>query len=94
MKDEEGGTAINEDLGRSTARNETMKIVNMYGAVGDSDTDAADGVQADTQVTLEDKPVKTWVTLPKEYWPKHLFDIQDLGLPLNYALYGHTDAGT
>ena len=71
-----------------------MKIVDLYGAVGDNSTDEADGLQAYTQVSLKDKPVRTWVALPKEYWPPHFLNIVDPVVPLNYALYGHPDAGT
>ena len=71
-----------------------MKIVDLYGAVGDNGTDEADGLQAYTQVSLKDKKVRTWVTLPKEYWPPHFHHIVDPVVPLDYALYGHPDAGT
>ena len=71
-----------------------MKLVDLYGAIGENGTDEADGLQAYTQVPLKNKEVRTWVTLPKEYWPPHFHNIDNPVVPLNYALYGHPDAGT
>ena len=56
------------------------------------DEEDADAEQAYTQAKLTGPTC--WVTLPEEYWPASWKNIVNPVVPLEYALYGHPDAGT
>ena len=93
-RDEYNAYALFEDLGSSPATLESSKMVDAYGLMPGHDAEDADAEQAYTQAVLTGPPC--WVTLPQEHWPASWSKLgyDDPVVPLDYALYGHPDAGT
>mgnify|MGYP003315604806 CR=1 FL=1 len=92
VRDESNSIAVFQDRGSSPASFEASKVVDFYGLIDGNDEEVSDAPQAYTQSLL--RGAATWVSLPKEYWPDHFWDIDDPVVPLLQSLYGHPDAGT
>lgn len=71
---------------------EAGRIMDAMGLLPDYIIEPADAIQAYVQTKLASK-VKTWARLPREQWPKSWDGMRDPVCPLEYALYGHPEAG-
>ena len=92
VRDQISAAALHEDLGSSPATLESSKLVDADGLVDGNSSEQADAIKAYVQAKLTGP--KSWVSLPQEYWPAHFRNIENPVVPLDYALYGHPDAGT
>ena len=93
VKDEVFDYAIFQDLGSAPPSMEAARAVLAMSLLEGNVTSTSDAVSAFTHAFL--KGVDTWVTLPRNRWPKHWEGKYDNPVvPLVLALYGHPDAGT
>ena len=102
VKDEFWDQAIFGELPSSPAAIEAAKAADAAGLLPGHKCQTCDAEKAYIQSKLGG--IKTWVELPHEYWPQEWKDRHKLTeghpnklycpvVPLEYALYGHPDAG-
>ena len=97
MKDQHWDVAMFQELSSSPAALEAAKLCDLISCLPGHAGEMADATQAYTQSYL--KGPKTWVSLPKDQWPKQWFDdkgrakYREPVVPLIRALYGHPDSG-
>ena len=91
VKDENWEVAMFQELSSSPATMEASKVADCFGIAPGHVVEQADAEQAYTQSKLGGVP--TWVSLPRDQWPKAWEKYDDPVCPLVLALYGHPDSG-
>ena len=92
VKNQNWEAAMFEDLGSSPATMEAGKAEDV-GTLPGYDVQRADAEQAYVPAPMR-SPVKTWITLPRNQWPKEWEGVHRPVVPMFKALYGHPDSGT
>lgn len=93
VKNQNWEAAMFQDLGSSLATMEAGKAADIFGCIPGYNCEQADAEQAYVQAPMG-SPVKTWITLPRDQWPKHWVGMEKPVVLLDKALYGHPDSGT
>ena len=91
VRDEYSQIAIFDELSSSPATLEASKAVDAYGCFPGNDSEQCDAEQAYVQSELGG--TETWVSLPKDKWPKSWHEFRNPVCKLKLSLYGHPDAG-
>jgi len=93
VRDQNWDAAMFQELGSAPASMQASKTADAYGLCAGHSLQQADAVQAYIQAKLTG-PVKTWVLLPSDQWPKGWAGKYKCPVvPLMLALYGHPDSG-
>ena len=69
VKDQNNNAAIFQELSSSPAGIEAVKLIIMFGLLPGHIIEQSDAEQAYLQADISGGDTKTWVRLPKEYWP-------------------------
>ena len=97
MRDQDGNWAIFQDLASCPSTMAASKVADYFSLSPGYHGEQADAEMAYTQA--EFKGPTTWVSIPREQWPKSWFDAKNQPKYYNpvckllKALYGHPDSG-
>ena len=94
MKDERGNFAVFSEQGTSASHLMAARFVDAVAYMPGMDGEDADATGAYTQIDLGDDCPPTYISLPKDRWPKHWHGKYDEpAVRLTSNLYGHPLAG-
>ena len=103
MKDEHGQYAVFTEQGASASHMAASVFLDALARMPGNDGQDDDAIGAYTQIPLKEAErllgygimPETWVTIPKNRWPKEWWDLPygDPVVPLELNLYGHPLAG-
>ena len=101
VRDENGFYAVFSEQGTSASHMSATKLLNVIARMPGNCGEDSDAVAAYTQIPLSDAVrllgmnamPETWITLPRDRWPKSWRGMKDPVCPLTQNLYGHPLAG-